>query len=472
MTCRSIGYNDPKPEDPSAVSAPRHNIAALAAVQIVRFAAAFAVSIALARGLGLASYGAYATIATAAHLLAFSSNLGIHQLLPRAIARSAPAEHASWVRAAWWSTLAGSAVATAALGVWATVYNPGWLIPAVVAGLSLGLMSLVNVYMAAFEGLRRMALQVRGVVAGRTVVVLATAVALTLGGGLTGVFAAQGVAWLVTLAIFAWTWSAVAQAGDQRIEPVSMVRASLPFAGFVAFAALQERVDILVLDAFHGAEDVGIYRGATLFLINVPVLARIVSTAAYPSLATKRQPSELAHILRILLVVGTAFAVGGWLVGPALVVAVLGDVYTASGPLLALGALALPLVFLRIGCSLGLLTLDAERTRFVGMAVAAGANVVLNLLIVPTYGATGAMATTIACEALLLVLYMWPVRSAMLQVAQSLWRAAVPAAVLAGVLLIPLPLLAVMPLGITAWGAAAWAAGGVTPADLKRLRRL
>lgn len=454
------------------MTAPRHNIAALAAVQIIRFTAAFAVSIALARGLGLANYGVYATIATVAHLLAFSSNLGIHQLLPRAIARSPAAEHSGWVRTAWWSTLGGSAVATVAIGSWAALYNPAWLVPALVAGVSLGLMSLVNVYMAAFEGIRTMALQLRGVVAGRTVVVIATAIALGVGGGLTGVFAAQGVAWLVTLVVFGWTWRRTVQASDHRINTSSMVRASLPFAGFVAFAALQERVDILVLDAVRGPEEVGIYRGATLFLINIPVLARIVSTAAYPSLATNRGPSELAHILRLLLAVGTAFAVGGWLVGPALVQAVLGEEYAESGPLLALGALALPLVFLRIGCSLGLLTNDAERTRFVGMAAAAGANVGLNLLIIPTYGATGAMATTIACEGLLLVLYMWPVRRSIVDVAQSSWRAILPAGVLAGVLMAPVPLAVATALGIVAWGAAAWSVGGVTPADLRRLRQL
>jgi O-antigen/teichoic acid export membrane protein len=454
------------------VSTPRHNIAALAAVQIIRFTAAFAVSIALARGLGLANYGVYATIATAAHLIAFTSNLGIHQLLPRAIARSPSTEHAGWIRTAWWSTLGGSTVATAALGCWAAVYNPSWWIPAVVAGVSLGLMSLVNVYMAAFEGIRRMALQLRGVVAGRVVVVVATAIALGVGGGLTGVFAAQGLAWLVTLAVFGWTWRRTVHPSDQHIDAASMVRASVPFAGFVAFAALQERVDILILDAVRGPEDVGIYRGATLFLINIPIVARIVSTAAYPSLATKRDPTELGHILRLLLAVGAAFAVGGWLVGPSLVHAALGDVYVASGPLLALGALGLPIVFLRIGCSLGLLTLDAERTRFAGMAVAAAVNVVLNLLIIPIYGATGAMATTIACEALLLALYMWPVRRTMIGVAKTSWRALLPSGVLAAVLVTPVPLALSTGLGIAAWSAAAWSVGGVTRADLKRLRRL
>jgi hypothetical protein len=82
------------------------------------------------------------------------------------------------------------------------------------------------------------------------------------------------------------------------------------------------------------------------------------------------------------------------------------------------------------------------------------------------------MATTIACEALLLALYMWPVRRTMIGVAKTSWRALLPSGVLAAVLVTPVPLALSTGLGIAAWSAAAWSVGGVTRADLKRLRRL
>lgn len=456
----------------------RHNIAALVAVQITRFVAGIAVSVVLARQLGVSSYGTYATIATVTHLLGFAANGGVHQLLPRSVARQPAEAHRGLLHSALHLTLLTGLFATALTGLWALWWRPSVLGAALVAGAALAAMSLVNVYMALFEGLRRMALQLRGVLAGRFVFVAATAGALWLNTGLVGVFAAQLLAWLVTLGFFAWEGRQNTPPSEARAPAWPLLRESLPFAGFVAFAAMQERIDLLLVEAWHDSSEAGLFRGATLFLVNVPVAARILTTAAYPQLAAAWHQhgawqGSLRPILRLLATAGAGLSVGGAVLGPELLVDVLGEDYAASGPLLALGALMLLPLFVRTGLGTALIASDRERHRFAGIAFAALANITLCLLWVPEHGARGAIFATLLTECVLLALYAIPLRHELLaSVGDLLLRTLPPALALgAAAWFIPQPWLAALG-GTVVWAGVAWAVGAVKRSDLALLRSL
>jgi O-antigen/teichoic acid export membrane protein len=112
---------------------------------------------------------------------------------------------------------------------------------------------------------------------------------------------------------------------------------------------------------------------------------------------------ELNFTIRIMMVMSIPMAVGGMLVAEPLVTTLVDDRYAdATLPMLWL----LPMVPLRFvnnvtGMTMNALDLPGLRAR--GMAIAALSNVILNLLLIPEYGAVAAGATTLAADMFLVV---------------------------------------------------------------------
>jgi O-antigen/teichoic acid export membrane protein len=457
-------------EPAESFTRPRDNVLALSLVQVLRLGTAFVVGVVVARSMGPEAFGRYAFLTTVLHVLGFAANAGIHQWLPREVARR-PDVAASLVATALSATHRASVVAAGLVLAYVGWRDPTLVAAAAVAAVSLAAEAHNNVFLAGLEGLRDVRPQVPAVAIGRAGHFVGALAALRAELGAAGLFAAQSVALAVT---GAWLRRGfVARVG--ALPPPGPTRplftAAAPFAAYVLLSSLSERVDVLFLQALRTDAEVGVYRGATVLWMQVPVVAQILATAMLPALAARpddRAASVRWSVERLLLLGACA---GAWVarVGPDVVAFVLGPEY-ADADVVRVIAVALPIVFVRSAVGAALVAGGEDRARALGMLVAAAVNVAGNAVWVPRWGGVGAAAAWATSEVALLG--VWIARAPSRPSAGAVLRALLPAAGMVGVgfAVESTALAGVVELCVGA--ALAVGTGGLRRDDLRRLRRL
>ncbi|MDC0181946.1 polysaccharide biosynthesis C-terminal domain-containing protein [Candidatus Thioglobus sp.] len=117
------------------------------------------------------------------------------------------------------------------------------------------------------------------------------------------------------------------------------------------------------------------------------------------------QAGNGAMLLLGVFVSGAILILAPWVI-PLL----FGKVYQEAVSVLTILALCVPLHFLAISIGVTLVTQEHMRLKVYYMGVVAVINVLLNILIIPLYGAQGAALSTLLCEITLLILYLLAVR--------------------------------------------------------------
>ncbi|NJL92295.1 MAG: oligosaccharide flippase family protein [Anaerolineae bacterium] len=313
---------------------------------------AFLLVISLARGLGSADFGRYASIMALVLPLTLLADAGLATLLTREIARDRSqtmAYLAQAVRLRLW--VAGGLVGV----VWLVA---GWLFrdAASVTGLRLAALmilidTLFGVYTAlwrAWETMLPITLLNWGLLGGQVCV---SVLILSRGGGLVTVLAGLVAVDALQL-LLAWLWWRWQHPPQPPALPLptgqSLLRVALPFAVGGVLAMLQLRSFTLVVQAIAGAEVTGWFAAAYRFLeaVRLPPLALFV--ALFPAVAALSWNDDALRRLTWrmgLLVLGYGLLSGMALIllGAWLVERLLGPAYTQAGQLLPiLGLASLP----------------------------------------------------------------------------------------------------------------------------------
>lgn len=466
-----------------AHEAPRGgNLASLGAVQVARMASGMGVNVIVMRSLGVEGFGIYGYVTTLVGLASFGAGLGMDRLLKREIARD-PGSAGHRLSTA----LAASLVLSVATGVgilaWVGLVDgrPDVLLAALFAAVALGLQALASVPVAYFHAIRAMGLGVRGNLAGRAVLVGATALAGVLGLGVPGVFGAQVLDAALTSAV---VWVVFRRLGVVLVpargaEVRALIRASVPFGLNTLFGSLYLSVDVLLLAWLAGDAELGVYRAAVMLLALFPIVAETFTTGLFPRMARHLgRPdlagAELRFASRILLAVSVPAAAGAMLTAEPLLVFLGGAPFAASAVPFVVMAPLLPLRFLNNGYGMTLTALDRQELRTRGVFCAALLNIVANLLVLSRYGAVGAAATTVFTE---MMLFAWNSRAIApiargLRLGESLARVGLATAAMAAVLLLlpPVHVLVTIATGVAVYAGAALLTGGLHRDDLRHLR--
>jgi O-antigen/teichoic acid export membrane protein len=465
---------------------PRGNLVSLGAVQIFRLLAGLAVNVLVMRWLGVEGYGVYGYVLTLVGLCSFGASLGMERLLQREIAREPE-------RAGRLVGTGLAAVSVLSLGATAVILGAAWLLdgrPMVMAASGLGalamsLQALATIPVAWFHGRREMRLSVPGSFLGRAMLVLGTLSFLVgLQWGVTGVFVAQvldAAATLVVALVICLRRLGPSALGTSLAELRELVRRSLPFGMNLLFGSVYLSADVLLLGELKDDLEVGVYRGAVMLISLFPIVANTLTNGVYPRMAGHLgQPrvagAELGFVSRILLAVSVPAAVGGMLTAEPLMVFIGGPEWSVSARCFVVLAPMLPLRFLNNGLGMTLSALNQQQDRTRGVFLAALLNLGLNLAVIPTYGAVGAAATTLATEVGLAAWMHWRVRPLVqgLGLAGSLARVALPAAAMALVVwwMPAWHVLLTIGVGALVYGLLALATGALRRDDLVRLRRV
>ena len=188
------------------------------------------------------------------------------------------------------------------------------------------------------------------------------------------------------------------------------IRSSPPYAfsEFLAIASL--RIDIIIVTVALGTFYVGIYSPAvsivnafflipaSVYMVMVPVISNQFSSDVDQAWRTA------SRFNLILLLIGAASAIalyfGSWLLVP-----ILGASYEQSSDILRILSFILVFKSISFGMAAILIAIGHQSQRTIIQAVAVSLNIILNLLVINTFGINGVAVVYLLTETILLIGY-------------------------------------------------------------------
>lgn len=215
-----------------------------------------------------------------------------------------------------------------------------------------------------------------------------------------------GLVWLL------WT--------SKKIRPVARIRDAFAMAkrsyhyGFTGILRqIFYKTDVVMIAFLAGPAEAGVYAAAVKFLdlfYKIPVLAsRVVSPALFAE--SHKQTTSSFEVLvsgysRMLVSVGAAASLVTFLAAEELVMLVFGAEYASSASVLRILSLAMILKCMMTVGEGVLSSLDRHTERWTSLAAAVVLNMLMNFALIPTFGGEGAAIATIVSGTALIVLYV------------------------------------------------------------------
>jgi O-antigen/teichoic acid export membrane protein len=244
----------------------------------------------------------------------------------------------------------------------------------------------------------------------RAVVPVSILAFLFLGRGNSGqalwwVVAGNIFGYLAQAAVFWAWWKKHKLHGSVLIEEQRLISDSvawkrsrimgLAWLGNLAFNS----IDMLMLGVMSNPQQVGLYSAAYRVLNQVLVAYYLFTQSLYPQLSRQNSAQRIRmlqpKILLTLLGAGAAIAAVLGMARQPLMMLLFGHQFLAACPLLFLLAWAIPLDFLTSYLSNAYIAWGMEKKILLCTIVAAGSNIVLNLIWIPAYGAAAAAVNTL-----------------------------------------------------------------------------
>ncbi|HLV34499.1 MAG TPA: flippase, partial [Spirillospora sp.] len=327
-------------------------------------------------------------------------------------------------------------------------------------------------------------------------------VVLVLGYGVIGLAGASIITNIFTLAILLWggrrllasptgTISSVAresqlQAGGRIIDwPLlrGMVGQSWPLMLNHFLATIFFQIDVLIIEALHGARMVGLYSVAYKWLAALNIIPAFFTQAMLPVMSRQahedRDALKRTYVLaiKLLLMVALPVAVLFTFLAEFLTRILGGSQYLPDGAIATqLMIWSIPFGWINSLTQYVLVALDLQRRITTAFVLAVSFNFITNLIFVPQYGYQAAALTTIASEFMLLLPFGLLLHGALGRIdwPEMVWRPAAAAVVMLAVMAIVWnlqPLMAVAA-GLLTYPAVLLALRPLTAAEIERLQPL
>jgi len=373
--------------------------------QILRMAAGLVVGIWMARYLGPERYGwlSYA-IATVGLVSSFTS-LGVNAVLVRELVR-APEETDAWMGTGFFIKALSSSVGFLVCVILSGVQSlPAAEVRPLIIVVGLGMffqtLDVIDLLFQA-KGDSRVSAWVRMVAC---VLVNLLKVGLILAHAPVLAFAVAGV---VELALTAAGWLyAVRRRGrpptrwhNERVRAGILLRESWPLAVSGLAIYTQAYFDQLVIGSSLGAGELGQYAAAMRLVVVFAFVPSVVMIVAAPEITRAKRDDEtlyqrrLHSLYRLMFLLFLATAVPLMVLGPMVTRLLYGVSYAGAAALLPW--LAFRLFFTNLGVARSAFITNEGLFRFALLTAVVGAvvNVLLNLVLVPQWGARGAIVSS------------------------------------------------------------------------------
>jgi O-antigen/teichoic acid export membrane protein len=191
-----------------------------------------------------------------------------------------------------------------------------------------------------------------------------------------------------------------------------LLKANIAFLTIDVATVLYFRSDIVLLEYFgHIEGEVGQYSAAYRILEGIILLATPVAQITFRKLRLAENQQQFFRVLRVLIMgmlfVAILINVIGALWGVDLMVLIFGEEYRRAGGLLPLLFIAMVFILPNYILTQGSIALNREvdyAKIVVGVALL---NIVLNIILIPDFGATGAAWATVVAEGVLCLSLGW-----------------------------------------------------------------
>jgi O-antigen/teichoic acid export membrane protein len=206
------------------------------------------------------------------------------------------------------------------------------------------------------------------------------------------------------------TWSF-----DRAIAAALLRQAGILMLAGIA-TQIQAHADIVIMGRLLTDNDIGLYSAALRLVEAANFVPMITVTSVAPLLAAAHVASQrmfdqaLLAFYTAMSLLGWTVAIGFWFASDVIVALLYGPAYAASGPLLALLGFRFLLTGFGIGRSLFLTNMHQLWLIALIAVIGMTANILLNLLLIPLYGAFGAVYASLAALVLknFVVDLLWP----------------------------------------------------------------
>ncbi|WP_162937605.1 flippase [Indioceanicola profundi] len=392
------------------------NISWLLSGQVLRLGLGVVVGIWIARHLGPRDFGLFSYLQAIVTLAGALASMGLYEVVVRNLVRS-PDQRDQTLGTAFMLQLAGGFFAAAVVNISVLMTEPNdTLAQSIAAILS------ITLVLRASEAVKYW---FEAQVNSKYVVWAETgAVAAVAGIRLTLIFLDAGVTAFAYAALAEATFTSAAllivySRKQNRLRDWEFgwarARALLHDAWPLILANVAVLVyiktDQIMLGRMIGEEAVGVYSAAVRLSESWYFLATAVINSVFPAIIAARAVSEQAYRDRLQalyrLMVGISFAVAvpvtflsGWVT-----VLLFGPAYAAAGPVLATHIWGSLFVFLGVASGKALILDNRSDLSLQRTLAGAFMNVVLNLLLIPSYGIMGAAYATIMSQAAAALFY-------------------------------------------------------------------
>lgn len=221
-----------------------------------------------------------------------------------------------------------------------------------------------------------------------------------LGAGLVSFVAVQYAELLLYIAVFGWIARKSMGGVKVRWNPDLarlLLKQGFPIMLAGLATALYLRIDQIMIEHMLGSTSLGVYSVGVRLASVASFFPGIVAYVLFPAiveaqkLGPERAEAEAIKLYRLMYATGIGFSVAMTIVGEWLTRLMFGPDYDAAVPVLRIYVWTTVFVFLTIASQAQLLS-SAKTTHVVAVRTIAGAvtNIVLNLLLIPRFGLTGA----------------------------------------------------------------------------------
>lgn len=185
-----------------------------------------------------------------------------------------------------------------------------------------------------------------------------------------------------------------------------------PFAISGVLGILMINTDILIIGSLGSADDVGLYSAADRIIQILYILPVMLAGSVLPTFSrlagsdNQKMRSVMEHIIALMLLAAIPISIGGFLFGTEIVTALFGGEYAGAGPSFQVLVLTLMINFPTVILSSAIFAYNRQKALIVNSAVGGGANVVLDLLLIPILGIFGSAIATFLSQ-IFSNFYLW-----------------------------------------------------------------
>ncbi len=258
-------------------------------------------------------------------------------------------------------------------------------------------------------------------------------------------------------------------------------RSAAPFGMYFVFGTIYGHSGVLLLSAMSGKETWGQYVAPLALILKIELLARFFASALYPTMSKEYHYSSDSagrmydHAVRLIFMFALPAAVGACVLAPGVIDFAFGGGKEETA-LLRILAWLIPLRFFGYVLNTTVFVVNRQKAGMVIMGGATVVSIVLNVILIPRFGARGAAVATLVTALLVQSALVWQVRKSLRcsLVPPGILPCIVSCGVMTATLMMarPMPFLLSVPLGAAVFFVSVLALGGIPRSDIRVIKAL